>query len=183
MPIGVNLLPWRSHRAAHKRRVFSLALCALGLLGLSLMWAASLAIDPARQHQADTNAKLRAQMTTLSARVSEYRQLEQHHQALTERTAALASINQQQADSLNALVAAIQALPPSIVLSALEQTPSAITLSATTQTPEALPSVLKRLREHSAFRTATLKTLQPGTQAQGDQHALTVSAQRKNVSP
>jgi len=147
------------------------------------MWAASLAIDPARQHQADTNAKLRSQMNNLSTRVSEYRQLEQHNQALAERTAAIAIITRQQADSLNALAAAIRALPPSIVLSELQQTPSAITLSGYTQTPEALPAVLNRLRNHSAFQTATLKTMQPGNQDQGDQRALTISAHRHGEAP
>ena len=182
MPIGVNLLPWRSQRAARQRRVFGLALATLGLLGLSLMWAASVAIDPARQHQADTNAKLRAQMNTLSARVSEYRQLEQHLQTLTQRTTALARINQQQASDFRALAAAIQALPPAIVLSALEQTPSAITLRGHTQTPETLPRALKRLREHAAFHSATLKTLQPGNQAPGSS-ALTIAAQRNTGAP
>lgn len=183
MPIGVNLLPWRSHRAAYQRRVFSFALCTLGLVGLSLMWAASLAIDSARQHQADTNAQLRTQMNTLNARVSEYRRLEQHSQLLTQRTTALARIHQQQTGQLKSLTAAIQALPPAIVLSALEQTPTRMTLSGHTQTTEALPLALKQLREHSAFATATLKTMQPGKKAQGDQHALNISVQRNNAPP
>ena len=161
MPIGVNLLPWRANRARRRRRVFGSALITLLTLGLAVMWAASLAIEPAYERQATANAKLRAQLATLSERVTEYRDLEQRSQTHAQRRNALKAIRQKPIRLLKALAAATQAMPTAAVLTRLKQTPEALIVSGHTPTPEAVPRLLNRLRQHPAFANAILKSLQP----------------------
>jgi type IV pilus assembly protein PilN len=182
MPIGVNLLPWREQRAQRQTRHLILTLAATAGIGLMIMWAASLAMTPAQDKQAEENAELSVKLKQRVAQKNQRIALEKKRSALTQRTQVIRNLTANSHNTLTGLSTIASALPSSITLTRVEQTDAVITIDGTTAEPQTLPIYLTRLRGKSGFADVSLRRLSADDSAQTRQRAFQITAERRGAA-
>lgn len=165
MPIGINLLPWRTQQQQRERRLHRRRLLVAMLGGFSLSVLAWLPLNAQHDHQQQANQDLEAQAAALAeARATQ--------QQLSQTTAQLSRYHDQQkalAAAQDAWLAAftglVQADNEHTRLERIAQIAEHWRIAGRITDAASLPAVLQRLQSHARFTDVEVEYVEPPSQA------------------
>ena len=146
MPIGVNLLDWRRHQERRRRRWAWLAIGAAGGIGLGGMLLAAVIVAELSGERLEANRQLREEIATVARTRAAVQALEQRHERLGKRLAAMQALLAERSVAVTTLAGVTAALPERMRLTRLEQSAGRLVIEGLAPDSAAISAWLDALR-------------------------------------
>ena len=165
MPIGVNLLPWREHKARQRRRRQHRQMLLAAGCGIALILIARLPLEAMRSTQAQENISLQQRMATLEHSLADLQTLREQNTRLADQLAMHKTLSRQRAAWLDEFDTIIRIAPEQIAFTRLENHNNDWRVNGLSAGTGALPDFLAALQGSPAFADAHIERIEPAVAA------------------
>ncbi len=165
MPIGINLLPWRTRQQQRQRRLHRRGLLVGMLSGFSISVLAWLPLNAQLHNQQQANQDLEAQAAALAEARATQQQLSQITAQLSRYHDQQKAIAAEQDAWLEALTALVQADNDQTTLTRIEQIAKHWRVDGRITDAASLPAVLQQLQSHERFADVEVEFVEPPSKA------------------
>ena len=168
---NINLLPWREKLREERKQMFivqlgiTVALAAMVIVVLHLMVKSSI------DNQAEVNATLRKEITTLDNRLTEIRQLQDQKKALTARMAVIQQLQGNRPVIVRLFDELVRTLPDGVYYNSITRTNDSISLEGVAESNNRISALMRDLDASEWFAEPNLLgvTALNGNEAPGGQ--------------
>ena len=153
---NINLLPWREKQREERKQMFivqlgiTVALAAMVIVVLHLMVKSSI------DNQAEVNATLRKEITTLDNRLTEIRQLQDQKKALTARMAVIQQLQGNRPVIVRLFDELVRTLPDGVYYNSITRTNDSISLEGVAESNNRISALMRDLDASEWFAEPNL---------------------------
>jgi len=166
---NINLLPWREKLREERKQMFIVQLGITFVLALLVLGGLHLMVKSSIDNQAEVNATLRKEITTLDNRLTEIRQLQDQKKALTAKMAVIQQLQGNRPVIVRLFDELVRTLPDGVYYNSITRTNDSISLEGVAESNNRISALMRDLDASDWFAEPNLLGVTAVNEAPGAQ--------------